>query len=74
MPDSAVTCQVYSDSITRMLFLRATDYKYFSDWADIQFRSGVLYDTAYLILSKKEKDNQEIFSIGDGYSSAQLSY
>jgi len=66
MPDSAVTCQGVLRFDNQDVIPSGTDYKYFSDWADIQFRNGVLYDTAYLILSKKEKDNQEIFSIGDG--------
>jgi hypothetical protein len=66
MPDSIVTCQGALRFDNQDVIPSGTDYKYFSDWADIQFRDGALYDTAYLILSKTEKDNQEIFSIGDG--------
>src|SRR5258706_13001928 len=66
MPDSALTCQGVLRFDNQDVIPSGTDYKYFSDWADIQFRDGALYDTAYLILTQKEKDNQEIFSIGDG--------
>jgi len=66
MPDSIVTCQGALRFDNQDIIPSGTNYKYFSDWADMRFPEGALYDTAYLVLSRTEKNNQEIFRIGDG--------
>ncbi len=65
MPDSVQTCQGVLHFENQDLIPSGTDYKYFSDWADIRFSPGALYDSTYFTLSKTERNNQEVFTVGD---------
>jgi len=66
LPDSIQTCQG-----TLKLFLKdripsETQYKYYSDWAQVSFPNQSLYDTAYLALSyDSTSGKKEIFTIGN---------
>jgi hypothetical protein len=64
LPDSISTCSgtlrfSYKDKIPS-----GTDYQYFSDDADIEFKNGTLYDTLFLNTDYEVRNNREVFTIG----------
>lgn len=64
-PDSILTCQGTIRFGNQDIIPSGTEYKYYSDLADVKFQEGTLYDTLYWSVARTEKDGREIFTIGD---------
>ena len=64
LPDSVVSCSGSIPFHFKDEIPSGTEYKFYSDLADIQFQDNTLYDTLFLNVSKVEKDSMELFSIG----------
>jgi hypothetical protein len=66
MPDSIRLCDETLVTDFRAMIPSTTAYKYYSDWADIQFPSKSLFDTTYFQASHTiTPDSIEIFKIGN---------
>jgi len=65
LPDSIQTCQGIVKTNFKGKVPSETEYKYYSDWVDIEFPKQSLYDTAFLELTYDTLQGQEFFSIGN---------
>jgi hypothetical protein len=63
-PDSVSTCGGSLVYHFKDVIPSATEYTYYSDWADVNFPENSLYDTLFLNVSHQVDDNQETFKIG----------
>jgi hypothetical protein len=65
LPDSIQSCQGTVKTNFKDKIPSETEYKYYSDWVDIEFPRQSLYDTAFLELSYDTLQGQEFFTIGN---------
>ena len=66
IPDSAVICGKTINFNLKAAIPPGTDYKYYGEWAEVNFPSSALYDTLYLATNyRTESNGTEIFSIGN---------
>ena len=64
LPDSIQTCQGTINFNFKDRIPSATEYKYYSDLADIEFPNQSLYDTAFLSIAYDTLNKQESFALG----------
>ncbi len=66
IPDSVGVCGAMVTPKIQAIIPSGTDYKFYSEWMDIQFPNNALYDTLYLNTDHKIMKNElEVFTIGD---------
>lgn len=65
LPDSIQSCQGTVKTNLKDKIPSETEYKYYSDWVDIEFPRQSLYDTAFLELTYDTLQGQEFFTIGN---------
>lgn len=64
LPDSIQTCQGTINFNFKDRIPSDTEYKYYSDLADLEFPNHSLYDTAYLSIAYDTLNNHEVFTLG----------
>ncbi len=64
LPDSIVTCSGTLPFSFKDKIPSRTDYQYFSDEVDIEFKNGTLYDTLFLNTDYGVRNNREVFTLG----------
>lgn len=65
IPDSVVICGNAVVPHIKASIPPGIEYKYYGDWADVEFTPTTLYDTLYFNTSYIKIDSEEIFTIGD---------
>ncbi len=64
-PDSVSTCSGSQTFHFKDVVPSATEYTYYSDWADASFPALSLYDTLFLNVNHRIEDSREYFVIGN---------
>lgn len=67
MPDSVVTCSGNLVFHFKDVVPSATDYTYYSDYADVSFPTAALYDTLFLNVKHEIEDGREFFTVGSRF-------